>query len=258
MRIESALQSAGDRAVRDLLARGGLRRGVAVRGRGAADLPGLLADMARAGLHELAEAAHGDAPACTGLALAALAAARAGAVLWVAQGPARRAHGRLSARGVRAFGLDPGRLLVVRAERARDALWTVEEGVSSGAVAAVIGEVEDASFTATRRLALATARSGVPAILCLPHGRQGASAAATRWRVAALPAGPEPWDPAAPGAMRWQAALARARAAPDAAGRRCALEFDAAAGALRPLAREGERAAPTAPSPSGMSLRLAG
>jgi len=186
----------------------------------------LIARMGIAGLHELTEAAHGDAPACTGLALAALASARAGAVLWVFEGPARRAHGMLSARGAQAMGFDPGRLLAVRAQKPLDALWTVEEGLKSGAVAAVLAEVSEAGFTATRRLSLAAGRSGVPAILSLPQGHAGATAAATRWQVSALPSAPNPWDPAAPGRMRWRARLLRARPMPAAPGRAFDLEFD--------------------------------
>ena len=220
----------------------GAEEGGADRPRAALDL---LGGIVRSGLHELAEFAHGDAPACTGLALAALAGGRAGAVLWVFQGPARRAHGMLSARGARAFGFDPGRLLAVRAEKTLDALWTVEEGVRSGAVAAVVAEVADASFTVTRRLALATARTGVPAILSLPHGREGSTAAATRWRVSARPAAPDPWDAAAPGAMRWRAALARARAAPGLAGRSFDLEFDDATLSLRLVPGLADRPAET-------------
>ena len=211
----------------------------------------LVARMAREGVHELAAQAHGDAPACTGLALAALAPARAGAVLWVFQGPARRAHGMLSARGARAMGFDPGRLIAVRAERLLDALWTVEEGLGSGAVAAVVAEVEDASFTATRRLSLAAARGGVPAFLALPHRREGATAAATRWRVASRPAAPDPWDAAAPGAMRWQARLERARIAPALAGRTVVLEFDAAAGRLAAVPeRAAQSSAAARPAPA--------
>ena len=234
----------------------GQRQGASAHG---GDPQALLAEMAHGGLHELAEAAHGDAPACTGLALAALAGAGAGAVLWVFQGPARRAHGLLSARGAQAFGFDPGCLLAVRAEKTLDALWTVEEGVKSGAVAAVVAEVTDASFTATRRLALATARTGVAALLCLPHGREGATAAATRWRVAPLPSAPDPWDAAAPGAMRWRAVLERARSAPGAAGRAFDLEFDAARGALCPVAEgRGAEAGTPAPVNTGNPARLAG
>lgn len=209
----------------------------------------LVSAMTRRGLHELAETVHGDAPACTGLALAALASAAPGAVLWVYQGAARRAHGLLSARGARAMGFDPGRLLAVRAEKPLDALWTVEEGLRSGAVAAVVGEVADASFTATRRLALAAEKTGVPALLSLPHGRKGATAATTRWRVSPQPSGENAWDPAAPGPMRWRVRLERARSAPEAVGKEFDLEFDDATLSLRVVPRLADR--PSAPAAPG-------
>jgi len=182
--------------------------------------------LAAIGVSELAARGPGDAPAVTGLAVAAMAALRPGAVLWVQEGLAAREAGRLSARGLQAMGADPGRLVLVRAERRLDALWTVEEGIRSGALAAVFAEIAEASFTQTRRLALATERHGVPAVLMLPHERTGASAARARWRVAARPSAPDPDDAEAPGRARWQAVLERARAEPAARGRTLELEFD--------------------------------
>lgn len=198
-------------------------------GTAATAVPGvgeLLAAMGRAGVHEIVEAEYGAAPACAGLALAALASARPGALLWVAQGGVLREHGGVSARGARHAGLDPARLLCVRTERVADTLWCVEEGLVSGAVSAVVAELSEASFTATRRLVLAAERTGRPALLLMPHHRGGASAAATRWRVAAVPSAADRWDPRAPGRPRWRVMLERARPAPAAAGRCHDLEFD--------------------------------
>ncbi|MGF1502565.1 MAG: ImuA family protein [Paracoccaceae bacterium] len=196
----------------------------------------LVARMGRSGVHELVETAFGDAPAATGLALAALASARAGAILWVAQTRGRGGeaeHGRLLGHGARAVGLDPGRLLSVRAGKRLEALWTVEEGLRSGAVSAVVAEIDGADFTASRRLSLAAEAHGVPLLLLMPHDRQGTSAAQSRWRVAARPSAANAYDPRAPGCPRWQARLERSRLAPEAAGRAFELEFDDATLSLR-------------------------
>lgn len=95
--------------------------------------------------------------------------------------------GRPYGPGLAAFGLDPARLLMVEARRPRDALWAAEEGLASRALAAVVAEIRGdpalVDLTATRRLALRAARSGVSALLVRPGTGEGLSAARTRWRV---------------------------------------------------------------------------
>ncbi|GMG82760.1 hypothetical protein LNKW23_19730 [Paralimibaculum aggregatum] len=222
------------------------------------DVPALAAGLGRSGLHELVEARFGDMGAVAGFALAVLAGtaerAAAGPLVWIASAAAMRAHGRLSARGLAAAGGDPGRLLSVAVARPVDGLWAVEEALRSGAVAAVAAELPEAGFTATRRLSLAVAAAGVPALLLLPHDRAGASAAASRWRVAAAPSAPDPHDRLAPGAARWRVTVVRARAAPWAAGRSCELEVGDATHALRVVDRLADRPAAARAGPAGRGL----
>ncbi len=203
--------------------------------------PALFASLAQRGVHEFAEARFGDLTAAAGLALAVLGAARPGPVLWVTEARLQREHGRLSARGVQAMGADPGRLLSVAAGKTLDVLWCVEEGLRSGAVAAVVAAVSEASFTATRRLSLAAAEAELPALLLMPHNRGGASAAQSRWRVASAPSAPNRYDPEAPGAPRWQVTLERARLAPEAVGRRFDLELEDETHHLRVVDRLADR-----------------
>ena len=100
--------------------------------------------------------------------------------------------------GLAAYGLDPARLVVVRAARDAQILWAMEEGLRSSGVAAVVGEVGALPVVASRRLQLAAERSGVTAFV-LRRWRDGGqaarernlpNAAATRWRIAALPSQP--------------------------------------------------------------------
>lgn len=178
------------------------------------------------GLHEVVEKAHGDMAALTGFALAAADASRPGAVMWVRQARLGLEHGEISERALARFCAPARKLLTVRAGLLAEALWASEEAVRSGAVALVIAELEDADFTAARRLALASERSGVPLIALMPHSRAGASPAAARWRVAPAPSAPNPFDARAPGRPRWRAALERAREAPQRAGEVFELEYD--------------------------------
>jgi len=158
-------------------------------------------------LHEVIGAA-GDG-AATGFVAALVAglADKEGAVLWCL--PRADLYGP----GLAAAGLDLSRLIVATTERAADCLWAMEEGARSGALAAVVGEVDKLSLTAARRLQLASETGGVTSFLlrtAVPA--DGAAAiAATRWRIVAAPsdcqAGSQPW----PEGPRWQAELLRCR-----------------------------------------------
>src|SRR5262245_4416270 len=154
-------------------------------------------------LHEVVGGA-GDG-AATGFvaALAAGIAGGQGAVLWCLPRP------DLYGPGLAAAGLDLSRLILATAERTADCLWAMEEGVRSGVLAAVVGEVDRLSLTAARRLQLASETGGVTSFLLRTGGSADeAAVAATRWRIAAAPSGgSQPW-PEEPG---WRAELLRCR-----------------------------------------------
>ncbi len=99
------------------------------------------------------------------------------------------AFGMPYAPGLRFFGLDPARVLFVRCASARDCLWTMEEGLRLGGIAAVIGtRVKSMDLTASRRLQLAAEQANTPVLLLRNYHDNAPSAAATRWRVAPAPA----------------------------------------------------------------------
>jgi protein ImuA len=166
-----------------------------------------------AALHEIesASAAGEDGAAVTFLAgiLARLAPARP--VLWCLQCP------DLYPPGLALAGLDAQRLVLLRASDERDILWAMEEGLRSHALAAVVGEVEALSTPASRRLQLAAESAGVTGfVLHRSAGNTGASAAVTRWRVAALPSAPTLGEPGI-GRPRWRVELLRCRGGMPAA-----------------------------------------
>ncbi|MEO6581221.1 MAG: recA-like protein [Sphingomicrobium sp.] len=141
-------------------------------------------------------------------------------------------------------GLDSHDLLHVAARDSSSALWAMEEGLRCGALGAVIGELwgDPASldFTATRRLAVAAERSGVPAWLVRLSGSANLSGARMRWRIASAPSLGHPFDPRAPGAPAWDAELFRARGHPPG---RWTLSHDGrAADPFRLVAAPGDRA----------------
>ncbi len=167
------------------------------------------------GLEEAAAADPRDWPQAAAFAL--WRAARTGdprPVVVVATQDWRRQRGGLSARGLMRLGIDPGRVILVRAGRPAEALWAMEEALKSGAAAGVVGAVEAAPFVATKRLDFA-ARTGRATGVMLRAGAAGdLSAARLRWRLSAQPSAVHPFDPKAPGAPRLGAELVRRRDGP--------------------------------------------
>ena len=167
-------------------------------------------------LHEVTAAAHRDGPAAAGFACALLARLGAGtpgggAVLWCALGRSAADFGRAYGPGLAALGVDPARVLHLMTGRDTDVLWAMEEGIKSGAVTAVVGEIKEIDLRASRRLALAAQESGITPLLLRTAPDGGASAAWTRWRAAAAPSSRHAFDPRAPGRPCWHIELVRSR-----------------------------------------------
>jgi protein ImuA len=115
-------------------------------------------------------------------------------------------------------GLPSQNLIHIEARDARDVLWAMEEGIRCAALSAVIGELwgdpRALDFTATRRLTVASERSGVPCWLVRLGGHANLSGARMRWRIASAPSLINPLDARAPGLPAWDAELFRARGLP--------------------------------------------
>jgi protein ImuA len=127
-------------------------------------------------------------------------------------------HPDLYGPGLAAHGLDPARVVLVRASRDAEILWAMEEGLRAPGILAVVGEVGALSAIASRRLQLAAERSGVTAFL-LRRWRDGGqaareralpNAATTRWRIAGMPSRPSRGEPGV-GYPHWRLELLRCR-----------------------------------------------
>jgi protein ImuA len=120
----------------------------------------------------------------------------------------------LYAPGLRLAGLDPTRLVTVRAPRDEDALWVLEEALRCRDLAGAVAEIDSLGLAQSRRLQLAAEAGGVGFLLRAPGAVNGeglgASAAVTRWQIAALPSAAGP-APGVLGAPRWRLELMRCR-----------------------------------------------
>lgn len=157
-------------------------------------------------VHEVAGGGQGVAGAALGFALALIArlgrALQSPApVLWCLQ------NLDLYGPGLASFGFEPDRLIVVRARRRSEVLWAMEEGLRCRALAAVVGEVDEARVKECRRLQLAAEAGGATGFL-LRAGLSGGPtpAAVTSWRVAPAPGA------LGPALARWRVELLRCRA----------------------------------------------
>lgn len=174
--------------------------------------------LQRAGLHDVSPRAHGDQPAAMGFALA-LALCRLAdpqerrPLLWCRLAAHEREHGRLYGHGLERLGLARQRFVTVTLAKPASLLWTMEEALKSGAVAAVIGDAEarHADLTVTRRLLLAAAQGKSAAILTFAKPDVAATASHTRWTAAAVPSLSPGHDRQGLGPPCWSIELTRAR-----------------------------------------------
>ena len=150
------------------------------------------------GVHEVRAAAYRDNWAALGFVLA-LVARRAKSlppsarpsILWAFTRTRGHEFGRPHGPGLAALGLDPDAFIMLEAPRDIDLVWALEEGLKARALALLLGQIDIASWTLERRLALAAQAHQTPCLI-LTSSRSpeqpsaGLAGAFTRWRVAAL------------------------------------------------------------------------
>jgi protein ImuA len=180
--------------------------------------------MAGQPLHELCPAEPGAQTAALGfgLGLAASWAGQAG-VIWAGEESIFAEDGAPYLSGLAQFGLDPSRLILVRAAKREDCLWSAEQALAApGAVVicALGARGRPLDLKATRRLLLFAERNRSRCLLL--RQQTEASAAWTRWRVAPAPSNAEERELGPPA---YALELLRNRAGP--AGARFTIQWNA-------------------------------
>ncbi|GLK76182.1 hypothetical protein GCM10008171_14360 [Methylopila jiangsuensis] len=220
---------------------GGALRGVRLFELGAPELDaGLGGGLARGALHEVYARGAGDAAAAAGFGLGIASRAAGGrALAWVRQDLVDVETGELYGGGLAAFGLDPGRVVLVRTRNAVETLRALEEAARCAALGAAAvelwGEPGALDLRASRRLSLAARASGVTVVMIRLNASPAPSAAASRWSVAASASAPLEAD--APGGPAFEAVLLRHRAGLAARSWRLEWNRDRASFIAPPLSR---------------------
>lgn len=112
---------------------------------------------------------------------------------------------------LRCFGIQPDRFIFIDLKTEKDVLWAIDEALKCGALTAVVGEVQNLSFTESRRLQLATEQSQVTGfILRTKLNKVNTTACVSRWKISALPSDPIEDLPGI-GFPKWKVELQRIR-----------------------------------------------
>ncbi|MBC7828238.1 MAG: Error-prone repair protein ImuA [Chitinophagaceae bacterium] len=112
---------------------------------------------------------------------------------------------------LKAFGIEPDKIIFINLQKERDILWAMEEALECDGLAAVVGEMQDIGFTASRRLQLAVEQSRVTGFIIRPNPRQViTTACVSRWKITSIPSIMEAGMPGV-GFPRWNVELLKVR-----------------------------------------------
>lgn len=144
----------------------------------------LCGGLARGALHEILA---GDAGASGFVACASQRVSGAKYILWIVQDFSAVEHGAPAPTGFAELGIDPSKLLLLRAADAADALRAGVDALSCTGLGAVVMEIvgnpKILDLVASRRLTLAAQHKAVTAFLLRQGAQAEPSAAQTRWRI---------------------------------------------------------------------------
>ena len=129
----------------------------------------------------------------------------AGAVIWIGS-----THS-IFPPALHLFRLVPDKIIFINLQKETAMLWAMEEALKCEGLAAVIGEIKELSFTASRRLQLAVEKSRVTGFIIRNNPRAiSTTACVTRWKITALSSEMEDGLPGV-GFPRWNVDLLKVR-----------------------------------------------
>ncbi len=132
-----------------------------------------------AAVHEFICASNEDKTASVGFIAGLLGTLmkRSGCCLWVAP-----SHS-IFPPALLAFGIDPSRIIFTTFSKEKEQLWVMEEALKCDSLSAVVGDIRNLDFTASRRLQLAVETSKITGFLIRQTTHINTTACVSRWRV---------------------------------------------------------------------------
>jgi protein ImuA len=86
------------------------------------------------------------------------------------------------------FGISPDKVIFIDLQKENEMLWAMEEALKCNGLAAVIGEMQELNFTASRRLQLAVEQSRVTGFILRRNNHNlNTTACVARWKINSLP-----------------------------------------------------------------------
>ncbi|CAN5369872.1 ImuA family protein [soil metagenome] len=161
-------------------------------------------------VHEFLSARPEDAAATSGFIAGLLSSLMGsnGTSLWIS------ASRKLFPPALKSFGIQPDRFIFIDLQNEKDVLWAMDEALKCGTLTTVVGELNDISFTASRRLQLAVEQSQVTGFIIRNKvhvvNNPGTTACVSRWKITPLPSLPIEDLPGI-GFPKWRVELLRIR-----------------------------------------------
>jgi len=134
-------------------------------------------------VHEFLSARAEDSASTGGFISGLLASlmGNGGTVLWISSSRT------LFPPALKNFGLEPDRFIFIDLQKEKEVMWAMEEALKCEALSAVVGEIREIDFTASRRLQLAVEQSRVTGfILRNKYRNLNTTACVSRWKITPL------------------------------------------------------------------------
>jgi protein ImuA len=111
---------------------------------------------------------------------------------------------------LKAYGIAPEKMIFIHLKKDKDKLFAIEEALKCDSITAVVGHINEISFTESRRFQLAVEQSKVTGFLLRQNPKNVTTSCVTRWRIASLPSEDEDGLPGL-GFPKWDVELLKVR-----------------------------------------------
>jgi protein ImuA len=108
------------------------------------------------------------------------------------------------------FGLEPHKIIFIDLKKEKEKLWAMEEALRCDGLSSVVADINEISFTESRRLQLAVEQTRVTGFLLRRNPKNLSTSCVTRWKVAPLAAAPRSDLPGI-GLPGWNVSLLKVR-----------------------------------------------